>query len=293
VQHRVWVYFNVDFRFAPSVVVDTVQTALWAAPIEGVADDPKPSVICYDFAKEGRDSFGHYAVRYWLTDLANDDPTSSRMRARIYTALKRAGIPLARPSQTQFVVPEEDETRREARHTEQHLRAIEHIDLLAPLTPAEREFVAQRLRHAAFVAGETITKQGSVAHWLYILCAGSVEVRRRLEGAALAKRVASIDAPGFFGEMGLLTGEPRGADVVAMTDVECYRLDKEGLERILHDRPEIAEQMSHTVARRQVELESALEELDEQARRARTARAQTHILDSIQSFFGLTRTTRA
>ena len=293
VQHRVWVYFNVDFRFAPSVVVDAVQTALWAAPIEGVSDDPKPSVICYDFAKEGRDSFGHYAVRYWLTDLANDDPTSSRIRMRIYTALKRAGIPLARPSQTQFVVAEEDETTREARHKEERLRAIEHIELLAPLTPVEREFVAQRLRHASFVAGETITKQGAVAHWLYILCAGSVEVRRRLEGAALAKKVASISAPGFFGEMGLLTGEPRGADVVATTDAECYRLDKEGLERILHDRPEVAEHMAHTVASRHVEFESVLEELDEQARRARMAKAQTHILDSIQSFFGLTRTTRA
>jgi small-conductance mechanosensitive channel/CRP-like cAMP-binding protein len=293
VQHRMWVYFNVDFRFAPSLVLDTMQMALSAAPIDGVADDPPPSVVCYDFAKEGRDSFGHYAVRYWLTDLANDDPTSSRIRTRIYTALKRAGIPLARPSQTTFVVPEEDEAAREARHKEQRLHAIEHIVLLAPLTPAEREFVAQRLRRANFVAGETITKQGSVAHWLYILCAGSVEVRRRLEGAPLAKRVASINAPGFFGEMGLLTGEPRGADVIATTDVECYRLDKEGLERILHDRPQIAEQMAHTVAARQVELESVLEELDEQARRARTATAQTHILDSIQSFFGLTRTTRS
>jgi small-conductance mechanosensitive channel/CRP-like cAMP-binding protein len=292
-QHRMWVYFNVDFRFAPSLVLDVVQTALGAAPIDGVAVDPKPSVICYDFAKEGRDSFGHYAVRYWLTDLASDDPTSSRIRTRIYTALKRAGIPLARPSQTLFVTPEEDEKTREARHKEQRLHAIEHIDLMAPLTPLEREFVAQRLRGATFVAGETITKQGAVAHWLYILCAGSVEVRRHLEGAPLAKKVATITAPGFFGEMGLLTGEPRGADVVATTDVECYRLDKEGLERILHDRPEVAEQMAHTVARRQVELESVLEELDEQARRARMARAQTHILDSIQSFFGLTRTTRA
>ncbi|HEV3189942.1 MAG TPA: mechanosensitive ion channel family protein [Polyangiaceae bacterium] len=290
VQHRMWVYFNVDFRFAPSLVLDVVQTALWAAPIEGVAEDPKPSVICYDFAREGRDSFGHYAVRYWLTDLASDDPTSSRIRTRIYTALKRAGIPLARPSQTLFVIPEEDEKTREARHKEQRLHAIEHIDLMAPLTPAEREFVAERLRYATFVAGETITKQGSVAHWLYILCAGSVEVRRHLEGAPLAKKVANITAPGFFGEMGLLTGEPRGADVVAATDVECYRLDKEGLERILHDRPEVAEQMAHTVAGRQVELESVLEELDEQARRARMAKAQTHILDSIQSFFGLTRT---
>src|SRR5438552_635246 len=56
-QHRMWVYFNVDFRFAPSRVIEVVRDALLAAPIERVAKDPPPSVICYDFAKDGRDSF--------------------------------------------------------------------------------------------------------------------------------------------------------------------------------------------------------------------------------------------
>jgi CRP-like cAMP-binding protein len=93
--------------------------------------------------------------------------------------------------------------------------------------------------------------------------------------------------------MGLLTGEPRGADVVALTDIECYRLDKEGLERILHDRPELAEQLSHTVAKRQVEMWNIREDLDAQARAARMATTQIHILDKIQTFFGLARTSIA
>ena len=41
-QHRMWVYFNVDFRFSPSHVIDVVRDALAAAPIEGVADDYDP-----------------------------------------------------------------------------------------------------------------------------------------------------------------------------------------------------------------------------------------------------------
>src|SRR5262249_2513447 len=136
VQHRMWVYFNVDFRFPPSRVIDVVRDALCAAPIEGVAADPKPSVICYDFAKDGRNSFGYYAVRYWLTDLASDDPTSSRVRGRIFTALLRAGIPLARPAQTLFVEPE-DAGAREARHRERRVHALDRIDLFHSLTPEE------------------------------------------------------------------------------------------------------------------------------------------------------------
>jgi len=289
-QHRIWVYFNVDFRFPPSQVIEAVQSALWASPIEGVAVDPKPSVICYDFAKEGRDSFAHYAVRYWLTDLPNDDPTSSRIRARIFGALRRAGIPLARPTQTLFLGAEEDDAARADRLKKRRIAAVEPIELFHSLTPEERDYVADHLRYAPFTAGETVTQQGAQAHFLYILCTGEVEVRRRGEPGQPVKVVAHIRAPGFFGEMGLLTGEPRGADVVALTDIECYRLDKEGLERILHERPEIAEQLSRTVAKRQVEMWSIREDMDAHARAATMADAQTHILDKIQTFFGLART---
>jgi small-conductance mechanosensitive channel len=291
-QHRMWVYFNVDFRFPPSRVIDVVRAALAAGPIEGVADDPTPSVICYDLAKDGRDSFGYYAVRYWLTDLAADDPTSSRVRARVYTALERAGIPLARPAHTLFLRPEEGPSTREQRLRDKRLRALEGVELFHSLTEEEREFVAQHLTYAPFTAGETCTRQGAVAHWLYVLCTGSVEVRRHLDDGRTTRRLAAIDAPSFFGEMGLMAGEPRTADVIALTDVDCYRLDKTGLQRILEDRPEVAEHFSKTLAKRRVELAAALEGLNAEARHARMQTEETRILDKIQEFFGLARTTK-
>lgn len=292
VQHRMWVYFNVDFRFPPSHVIDVVREALWAAPIEGVAEDPKPSVICYDFAKDGRDSFGYYAARYWLTDMPNDDPTNSRIRTRIYTALKRANIPLARPVQTLFVQPEEDEATHLSRVKERRVNAVESVDLFGSLTEDERSFVADHLRYAPFTAGETCTRQAAVAHWLYILTSGKVEIRRHVDGDVAARKVATIEAPSFFGEMGLMTGEPRSADVVALTDVECYRLDKEGLQKVLTERPDAAAEFSKTLAARRVELASALEDLDAAARKSRMESEQSRILDRIQDFFGLARTTR-
>jgi small-conductance mechanosensitive channel/CRP-like cAMP-binding protein len=292
IQHRMWVYFNVDFRFSPTQVIDVVRDALAAAPIEGVADDPKPTVICYDFAKDTRDSFAYYAVRYWLTDLPNDDPTSSRIRTRIYAALKRAGIPLARPVQTLFLQAEEDEAHYQTRHKQRRIHALESVELFGSLTPDERAFMADHLRYAPFAAGETCTKQGAVAHWLYILTSGKVEIRRHVEGGTLAKTLATIEAPGMFGEMGLLAGEPRTADVVAITDVECYRLDKPGLAHILEQRPEIAEIFSKTIAKRRIELLAAAEDIDEEAKRLRMESDEGHILDRMQEFFGLARTSR-
>jgi len=285
--HRMWVYFNVDFRHPPTDVIDAVESALRAAPIQGVASDPPPNCICMDFAKEHRDSFGYYAVRYWLTDLARDDPTSSLVRTRIYSALKRANIALALPA-AQIFVEQDDVERRQRKQSSEEQRRVEtlaNFELLKPLTDEERADVAKKLRFAPFAAGETITKQGAVAHWLYIVTEGTAEVRVEVGGKE--KVVAKITAPGFFGEMGLMTGEPRTATVVAVTDVDCYRLEKEAFHAIITRRPEIANDVSAFLAQRRVELQAAREDLDAVAQQRRLAAEKTKILSGLQKFFGL------
>jgi small-conductance mechanosensitive channel/CRP-like cAMP-binding protein len=286
-QHRMWVYFNVDFRYSPADVIEVVDQALQAAPIVGVAASPAPHCICMDFAKEGRDSFAYYAARYWLTDLARDDPTSSQVRARVYTALKRAGIPLALPAAQLFV--DSDELARRERRLEREraarLHAIRSVQLLRPLHEPEIVTMAEKLRYAPFCAGEKITRQGAVAHWLYILTEGSAEVWMNEGGAE--RLLATISAPGFFGEMGLMTGEPRTATVTAKTDVECYRLDKEAFHAILRDRPEVAAEISALLAERRGRLQTLRDDLDAAAAETRRDADQQQLLDKIQAFFGL------
>jgi CRP-like cAMP-binding protein/small-conductance mechanosensitive channel len=286
-QHRYWVYFNVDFRYPPSEVIQAVNDALQAAPIEGVAGEPKPHCICMDFAKDNRDSFAYYAARFWITDLARDDPTCSRVRERIFAALKRARIPLAVPAATIWVEQDDQEHRERKRQREQERRrrALASVELLGTLHEDELTKVAENLRYAPFAAGETITKQGAVAHWLYIVQSGSAEVRIDVDGAQ--KVVATIAAPGFFGEMGLMTGEPRTATVVACNDVECYRLDKEAFHKIISERPEIAHEISELLAQRRVGLQAAKEDLDAEAKQRRVEAEKNRILSTIQSFFGL------
>ncbi len=288
-QHRMWVYFNVDFRYAPTQVIAVVNEALQAAPIPNVSQTPPPHAICMDLAKDTRDSFAYYAVRYWLTDLAVDDPTSSAVRGRLYAALRRASIPLARPASTAFFAPNEDsdDKARVERLSARRLRAIESIDIFRSLTDDERRFLASHLRYAPFTSGETMTRQGAVAHWLYIVTSGRAEVRARGGADGKDVRIAIIEAPTFFGEMGMMTGAPRTADVIALTDVECYRLDKEGFHTIVQDRPEIVDEISKTLAKRRVDLVTAQEGLDEDAKSVRQASEQEAILRRIRSFFGL------
>lgn len=282
-KQRRWVYFNIDYRFSPSAVIDAVTESLRRQPIVGVATEPEPHALMFDF----KESWAQYAVRYWLTDIANDDRTDSEIRTRIYFALKRIGVPLSIPSSTLFMQRDRGERLRVAeQERSQRLRDLELVAIFHGLTVEEREKVAGTLIFTPFVAGETIIVQGHAVHHLYILTSGMVEVRVSVEGGP-SSAVRKLEAPDFFGEMGMLTGEPRRATVVALTNVECWRLDKEGLQEILSARPQIATEISHILASRDVELAAVREGLSEDAKNARLASTHKSLLTRIESFFGL------
>ncbi len=84
-----------------------------------------------------------------------------------------------------------------------------------------------------------------------------------------------------------MTGQPRTADVVAITDIDCYRLGKETFQRVLLARPEIAEEISEKMATRRLELIAVRDGLDKDARMSLHASERDKILSSIQEFFGL------
>ena len=295
VPQRMWVWFNVDFRFSPTRVIDVVTEAINASPIENVASDPRPNVVCMDFTKEMRESFATYAVRYWINDLASDDPTNSRVRARIYTALSRAQIPMAVPAQKTLVEihNREHHEHHHERGVADHLKALETVGLFRHLKESELEALAAGMNPVIYTAGEVVTRQGAIAHWLYILTAGRAEVRMSIDpdgpgGApAQTKVVATLEAPSFFGEMGLMTGQPRTADVVAITDIDCYRLGKETFQQVLLARPEIADELSEKMATRRLELIAVRDGLDQDARLSLHASERDKILSGIKEFFGL------
>jgi len=263
-----------------------VTEALHAEPVEGAASEPKPNCVLMDF----KESYCQYAARYWLSDLAADDTTDSRVRARVYFALQRAGIPLSVPAFRAFV-EEQSQERKQLHHEreiQQRLGALNlaHVELFETLNEEERRKVVERLRYAAFAKGEVMTRQGAEAHWLYILTKGSAEVLLSLDSGE-TKEVSTLRAGDFFGEMSLLTGEPRSATVKALEDSECYRLDRQAFEDILRARPEITQHLSEVLARRKVELEAVRHDLDAAAQAKMIQHQQRSIFDSIYKLFKL------
>jgi len=247
---RRWVWFNVDFRYPPSDVINTVEAALRAQPIDNVASEPLPNCVLMDL----HESYGRYAVRYWLKDLSVDDPTDSAVRTRVVFALRRADIPLSIPAHALFVTEENKERKddKSASDRQRRAEALRRVELFAPLEEDELARLADALHAAPFTKGEVLTRQGAEAHWLYLVISGEVAVRVAKDG--IDTEVARLGPGSFFGEMSLMTGEPRSATVAALADVQCYRLDATAFRDLLARRPQLAEPIARLLAERRANL---------------------------------------
>ena len=274
---RRFVYFNVDPLAPPTRVIQALERAVLDADIAHVLKDPPPNALLWSVEA----GYNRYALRYWLADPRYDDPGDSAVRVHALAALARAGVRLGVPQEERLNIREDDRWREayQQRDLEHRLHAIAKTELFAKLSPQEQQALAAHLVHAPFVAGDCITRQGAVAHWLYLVIRGDAQVQvQGPQGPLLLNRLHDGD---FFGEMGMLTGEPRAASVVALTDVECYRLDKQGFAEILQKRPEIATEISALVEARNAQRDAALAQLGQ------AAHAHGDVLDGILRFFSI------
>ena len=94
------------------------------------------------------------------------------------------------------------------------------------------------VRPLIFDKGEVIIREGAEAKLFFVLARGTVSVQIRTHGSE-RKRVASIGPGLSFGEMALLDGGKRSADIVADERVVCYGLAVEQLHELRAQHPGI------------------------------------------------------
>lgn len=277
---RRWVWFNVDLASSPGRVCQVLEDSLGLAEIPNVLKEPPPTAVLMDTSQ----GYARYALRYWMEDPRPDDPTDSAVRMHALAALARQRIALAVVQEERLITKENDARQAALRAGElaQRQRALAAVDLFRSLSDEERQALAANMVDAPFVRGDTITRQGAVAHWLYLVTEGEVDVWSEDKGQRT--HVATLAAGSVFGEMGLMTGEPRRASVTARSDAVCLRLEKSAFESVLRARPDIAEEISRVIAERLGGLSSAREAA---SAGAAGVPAQEAISARIRRFFGL------
>ena len=120
--------------------------------------------------------------------------------------------------------------------------ALAQLDLFRGVDGAAVKALEAAAKPLVFNAGQTIVREGDPARLFFVLTSGTASVLLNVvdTGAGSHKvRVASIGPGMSFGEMALLDGGVRSADVVADERVVCYGFSVEELIELGRTHPQI------------------------------------------------------
>ena len=116
--------------------------------------------------------------------------------------------------------------------------------------------LAREAQFAEFSPGDTVVATGAPSHFFYVILGGDAKATAKPAGRTLT-------TGDYFGEMGLLEGQPRSASVVAITDLHVMRLPQRTFDEAIARHPRLARTLL-------MELSGRIRQLEHQAAR-RTA----------------------
>jgi len=125
---------------------------------------------------------------------------------------------------------------------------LRRIALLNVLTPAQLDDLAGRLRSVSYRANEMIYAEGALGQEMYLLFDGQVKLFARVGKQSFI--LDMVRAGSFFGEMSLLTGNPRRSTAQAVTDIKAWALNKDDFDVLMAGYPHLAVALSRALGRR-------------------------------------------
>jgi small-conductance mechanosensitive channel len=239
---RLEVEVGASYLSTPADVKNATQEAL--SHVRHVLKSPPPDVLLHSF--DG--SAITYRARFWVSDYELDDEIKDEVRTAIFYAFGRRGIEIPWPIEVGYSRewPEPDAATKQ-RDRE---RVLAGVDLFSRLTEDQRQQIAAASTMRLYGNGEAIVRQDTPGQSMFILCSGRAAVL--LDPGN--REVAVIEQGGYFGEMSLLTGDPRSASVIARGDTVVLELDAEVFRALGAADPQAIEQIGIAAVTRRAEL---------------------------------------
>ena len=238
---RLEVEVGASYDTPPNEVKAVIASALRDEPLLIAAREPE--ILIGDFAA----SAITYRVRVWTSDFAADMRVRDRVRSRIYYAFRRHGITVPYPIQVQIERP----PAAAVIDGSGPLALIDGVDVLSSLSEEQRAQLGASARALLFEAGQVIVREGEPGASMFVVRRGETAVTVAGTGGELARHGEG----GFFGEMSLLTGDPRTATVTAVTDCELIEIGAEAFRRVVLADAAIVDRVTAAVATRRAEID--------------------------------------
>jgi len=127
--------------------------------------------------------------------------------------------------------------RLKRRESKKLIQELSGVKVLTSLRPEQMAELVQRIKKKTFSEGEVIFRQGDPAEEMFFIVKGGVEIIHRKGGEA--DRLALLEVHETFGELGILSGYPRSADAIAMTDVCVFSIRQADFEYFLRENEQL------------------------------------------------------
>ena len=241
---RLEVEVGAAYGVAPNKVKAAIVEALRHCSRVLAAPPPEALLVAFDA------SAITYRARFWIEDFAGDEAARDEARTAIYYSFQRHDIEIPWPIQIQY--EREWDQPDAGKKIADEERLLDEVDLLASLPPEMRHQIAVSSPMATYGSGETIVRQGDEGQSMFLVMSGAVSVV--VEPGR--REVARIERGGYFGEMSLLTGDPRSATVLAIGDVVVVEIGVDLFRRLGTLHPEAIEKMATAAMLRRVDLEN-------------------------------------
>ena len=187
-------------------------------------------------------------LAFRVRDFASASTARNEVYDLIYRHARAAGLALAQPKEAAGVSAGLSQPAALAVPKATARRLLDTLPLLASLTEAEKQALAETMTRKTYRKGEVLVEEGGKLNSLLIIRTGVVVVScHREKGELELRRLAPGD---YFGESGLIPGACETATVRALTFTVAYEVAQAALAKLMHDRPSITDEISQTLSRR-------------------------------------------
>jgi CRP-like cAMP-binding protein len=215
-----------------------------------VLRSPAPTVSIRDVSADMID----FELGYSVADIGIVDDAQNELFDRIYRATAAAGIRFA-----SRLAPLTTKAATEESESATPGRLIAGISLFSTLTDSEKGALTSQMIRRDHKPGEVIVQSGTVMQALNIISNGVLVATEEQNGRKFERLRLT---PGiYFGETGLLTGQPLSGEITALTKAVIYEISKDALLPLLKARSGMADELSELLASRQLARRTVLDHL--------------------------------
>jgi small-conductance mechanosensitive channel len=194
-----------------------------------------------------RENLIEYVVLFYTRSYEDIRAARDELYASVWYELKMEGVELPYPVREVTI-----SKKRDYVHDEKLIQMLKGIPMFGGLSDRNLALLVDISNIIEYGPQSRIVSEGATDSTFFVILEGKVSVRK---GTQI---IAELGFGEFFGEMALLTGEPRKADIISLENTRCLELDRQGFKRILENNKHIIDNIKESLRERVRQIEPNL-----------------------------------